>query len=74
VAEELKRQGWGEEDLVCRRRNDPVKLDLAARLRRETTMTLKWMAQRLRWAVGTTYRTCWPPGAKAACEPENCKK
>ena len=47
VAEELKRQGWQEEDLVRRRKNDPVKLDLAARLRRETTLSLKAIAARV---------------------------
>ncbi len=29
VAEELKRQGWQEEDLVTRRKNDPLELELA---------------------------------------------
>ena len=52
VAEELKRQGWREEDLVCRRRNDPVKLDLAARLRRETTLSIKAIAARV--SLGTS--------------------
>ena len=47
VAEELKRQGWQEADLMTRRKNDPVKLDLAARLRRETTLSIKAIAARV---------------------------
>jgi hypothetical protein len=47
VAEELARRGWKEKDLVLRRRNDPVKLELAARLRRETTLSIKAIAARV---------------------------
>ncbi|HEY5910014.1 MAG TPA: transposase, partial [Verrucomicrobiae bacterium] len=45
MAEELKRNGWAEADLAARRKNDPVKLEIAARLRRETTLPLKAIAQ-----------------------------
>jgi hypothetical protein len=34
IAEELRRQGWTEADLGQRRKSDPVKLALGARLRR----------------------------------------
>ena len=47
VAEELKRRGWAEVDLVRRRGNDPIKLEIAARLRRETTLTIKAIAARV---------------------------
>ena len=46
IEEELHRLGWKESDLACRRKNDPAKLALAARLRRETTLTLKSIAAR----------------------------
>jgi REP element-mobilizing transposase RayT len=51
-AEQLIRKGlrqarWTEKDLVRRAKGDPLKLRLAARLREETTMTLKWIAERL---------------------------
>jgi hypothetical protein len=39
--------GWTEAQLVERRKSDPAKLALAARLRRETTLTVGWIAQRL---------------------------
>ena len=47
IAEELGRLGWGESDLVTRRKSAPGKLALAARLRRETTLPLKWIAARM---------------------------
>jgi REP element-mobilizing transposase RayT len=51
IAEELKRGRWQEADLKTRPKGDPVKVDLAARLRAETTMTVGWIAERL--AMGT---------------------
>jgi AraC-like DNA-binding protein len=47
IAEELGRQGWQEADLLTRRRGDLVKLELAARLRRETTLSIKAIAARV---------------------------
>lgn len=47
VEEELKRRKWKEEDLKSRRKGDKNKVAIAARLRRETTMTLKWIAEHL---------------------------
>jgi REP element-mobilizing transposase RayT len=43
----LKEAGWKQSDLARRRKGDPVKITLARRLRRETTMPLKWICQRL---------------------------
>ena len=51
IAEELKLGRWQEADLKTRPKGDPVKVDLAARLRAETTMTVGWIAERL--AMGT---------------------
>jgi hypothetical protein len=48
VLEELKRRRWTEEDLSRRAKGDMVKVKLAARLREETTMTVAWIAERLR--------------------------
>ena len=36
-----------------RARKDPVKIGVAAQLRRETTMTLKWIAERLQTGAWT---------------------
>jgi REP element-mobilizing transposase RayT len=47
IGEELKRLGWREGELARRRKSDPGKLAMAARLRRETAVTLPWIAQRL---------------------------
>ena len=44
----LAKAGWREEDLPRRRKSDPLKLRWAAQLRRETPLTLKWIAARLK--------------------------
>ena len=44
---ELKRLGWTKAELAARRKSDPLKLALAARLRRETTLSLKAIAARV---------------------------
>jgi len=47
IREELKRLCWTEADLKLRAKSDPAKLPLAARVRRETTLTLGAIAVRL---------------------------
>lgn len=52
IAEGLAKAGWNPGDLHKHRKGDPVKVALAMRLRQETTLTLKRIAQRLhmgRW-------------------------
>ncbi len=51
VREELRKRGWEDEILGQRPKGDVGKVRIARRLRNETTMTLKWIAQRL--AMGT---------------------
>jgi len=48
VREELERLGWEMQDLERPRKGDGRKVRIASRLRRETTMTLAWIAERLR--------------------------
>ena len=52
VQAELKRLRWEERELERRRKGDPQKVRIAARLRRESTMTLSWIAQRMQ--MGTS--------------------
>ncbi|HEV2456502.1 MAG TPA: hypothetical protein VGY98_19725 [Verrucomicrobiae bacterium] len=47
IHEELRRRGWKELDLKERRKNDPDKLEIAGRLRRETTLTITDIAARV---------------------------
>jgi putative transposase len=47
IVAELKRHRWREEDLSRRAKGDRVKVALAKRLREETVMTVKWIAERL---------------------------
>jgi hypothetical protein len=48
VAQELKRLGWDGQELTRRRKGDKHKVQLARRLRAETTMSLAWIAEQLR--------------------------
>ena len=48
VVEELKRAGLKEEELERRRKGDEAKARIARRLRRETVVTMAWVAERLR--------------------------
>lgn len=51
VGEELKRRGWSAAELAEIPKGDAQKLRIARRLRQETTMTLKWIAEHL--SMGT---------------------
>jgi hypothetical protein len=51
IAEELKLGRWQEADLKTGPKGYSVKVALAARLRAEATMTVRWIAERL--AMGT---------------------
>jgi REP element-mobilizing transposase RayT len=53
VVTELKQRGWKESELGLRRKGDKVKISIAKRLRKETTMTLKWIASRLQMGSWT---------------------
>ena len=53
VMEEMKRLGWEKGDLQRRRKGDKGKVAMARRLRKETTMSLKWIAQRLQMGSWT---------------------
>jgi hypothetical protein len=47
IREDLKRLGWSKGERRQRPKSDPAKLAMAARLRRETTLALPWIAARL---------------------------
>ena len=53
IREELSRLRWGESQLKQRRKGDPAKIQIALRLRRETTMTLGWIAEQLHMGTKT---------------------
>jgi hypothetical protein len=53
VREELARLGWTETQLQQRRKGDKNKVRIARRLRKETTVTLKWIAARLQMGAWT---------------------
>ena len=54
IAEELRRRRWKEADLARRSKTDAAKVALAARLRKETTMTIRQIAERLHMGTRNT--------------------
>ncbi len=52
LAEELQSLGWTQDDLAVRRKSDPAKLVIAARLRKETRLSIKDIAARVQ--LGTS--------------------
>src|SRR5947207_6211082 len=58
VARELKKRRWTEEDLERRRKTDILKVEIAARLRAETVMTLDWIAQGVWMGCRHTVANC----------------
>jgi hypothetical protein len=53
VKGELTKRKWDEKTLGARRKGDAGKVAIAQRLRRETTVTLAWIAERLRMGAKT---------------------
>jgi hypothetical protein len=45
-------------DLSLRRKGDPEKVQMASELRAQSTMTLKWIAQRLKMGAWTHVSNC----------------
>jgi hypothetical protein len=58
VREEMKVRKWSEQSLSERRKGDAEKVKIALRLRRESIMTLKWIAQRLQMGSWTNVANC----------------
>jgi hypothetical protein len=58
VKNQLRQRGWREADLSLRRKGDPEKVQMASELRAQTTMTLKWIAQRLKMGAWTHVSNC----------------
>jgi hypothetical protein len=63
ISEELRRLGWTAADLSLRRKSDPANLAMADRLRRETVLSVKTIAERLH--LGS------PKGARARLRERN---
>jgi len=53
IDKELKKAGWSEQRLAKERKGHPLKVKIASRLRQETTMSLKWIADRLKMGTWT---------------------
>ena len=66
---ELARLGWGDEDLAACRKGDPAKVLIAQRLRSETTMTLKWIAEHLRMGTPSSLANLLAASRNAGGKP-----
>ena len=66
VRDELKRRGWQEQDLPDQPKGAKAKVAMARRLRKETTMTLKWIAARLEMGSWTYVSNLLNAGNKNA--------
>lgn len=51
ITEELKRLDWQEADFALRRKHDPGKIQIALRLRKETTLSVKQIAERIHFGT-----------------------
>jgi len=81
IDEELRRAVWTEADLIRRKKGDPAKIRIARRLRAETTVTMHWIAERLRmgskghlthllyWNQRAEVEKTTPDAAKRAVKP-----
>ena len=58
VREELRLRRWTEQELKDRRKTDPGKVKMARRLRKETVMTMHWIARRLQMGCRHTLANC----------------
>jgi REP-associated tyrosine transposase len=71
VLGELRRRRWTAATLNRRLKGDPEKIKIALRLRQETTMTLKWIAERLKMGTWTYLSNCLSVQRKK--KRETCK-
>jgi hypothetical protein len=56
--EELNRRGWNRKELKRRRKADPGKVQVAGRLRKETTMNWQWIAASLMMGAADYAAAC----------------
>jgi REP-associated tyrosine transposase len=73
VLRELRRRRWTEATLRERRKGDPEKIKMALRLRQKTTMTLKWIAARLKMGTWTYLSNCLGAERKQKRKRGKCK-
>ncbi len=65
VQHQIETLGWGSQELVSRSKMDPEKMRIARILRRDTTMTIQWIADRLHMGTRNTLRNAlaMPPAS-----------
>ena len=53
IGRALQQLGWKNSDLQKRRKGDPDKLAIAEELRKQSAMTIRWIAERLHMGAPT---------------------
>jgi hypothetical protein len=74
LGKELLRLNWTEAELAQRAKSDPEKIRLARKLRQETTVSLRWVAQRLQMGSWTHAANCLYRPEEAASRPPSVRK
>ena len=71
IEDELRALGWSQEDLVTERKGHVEKVRIAQRLRAETTMTLRWIAEKLHMGMRShlTHLLYWSGREKPRVRP-----
>jgi hypothetical protein len=75
IAQEMSRLGWTEVELSSRLKNDSDKLAMPARVRKETTLPIKWIAARLQMGASKSLkpmRLHWRHGHENANGSARC--
>jgi hypothetical protein len=67
VADALRGLGWNEQELLRRPKGHPAKVEIARRLRSQTTMSVAWIAQRL--SMGSRGYLAWLLQNHHRCPP-----
>ena len=73
IADELRRLRWSNADLALRLKGDPLKLQIANRLRKETVLPMTWISERLHLGTAKSARPRlrhWQSHQKAASAEE----
>ena len=74
VVEALRAAGWSQGRLETEPKGHPIKVELAKRLRRETTMSLRWIAERLCMGRWTNVSNLLCAARNSALRPQNQKE
>lgn len=74
IEHSLQKLGWLDSELARLPKTDPQKLFIARELRRETTMPIRWIAERLKMGTRNTLRNALAEKTPASSNPFRAKR